>query len=66
MLAEAMLNHLSEFDKDVRAHSAGSAPRGSIDPFALEILANARVDTTGHRSKSWDEFAVGTHPGCAS
>jgi arsenate reductase len=58
VLAEAMLNHLAaRLGKDVRAHSAGSAPRGRINPFALEVLAGAGVDTSGLRSKSWDEFS---------
>ena len=35
---------------------AGSAPSGRLNPFALEALANAGIDTTGYRSKSWDEF----------
>ena len=57
VLGEGMLNHLArKFGKDVRAYSAGSAPSGRINPFALEALQNAGVDTTGYRSKSWDEF----------
>ena len=58
VLAEAMLNHLAaRLAKDVRAHSAGSAPSGRVNPFALEVLAGAGVDTSGLRSKSWDEFS---------
>ena len=57
-----MLNHWARrLGKDVRAYSAGSAPRGRIDPGALEALGNAGVDTSGYRSKHWDEF---TAPGC--
>jgi len=57
VLAEGMLNHLSrKLGKDVRAHSAGSAPSGRLNPFALEALTNAGVDVSGYRSKSWDEF----------
>ncbi|MFG6467083.1 arsenate reductase ArsC [Roseateles sp. BYS87W] len=57
VLAEGMLNHWAQrLGLDVRAHSAGSAPSGRINPFALEALQNAGVDTTGVRSKSWDEF----------
>ena len=57
VLGEGMLNHLArKLGKDVRAYSAGSAPSGRINPFALEALQNAGVDTTGYRSKSWDEF----------
>lgn len=58
VLGEAMLNHWARrLGRDVRAHSAGSAPSGRINPFALEALHNAGVDTTGCRSKSWDEFS---------
>jgi arsenate reductase len=57
VLAEAMLNHLAaRLAKDVRAHSAGSAPSGRVNPFALEVLAGAGIDTSGLRSKRWDEF----------
>ena len=59
VLAEGMLNHLAaRLGKDVRAHSAGSAPVGRINPFAIEALNNAGVDTSGFRSKSWDEFSA--------
>jgi len=58
VLAECMLNHWArELGRDVRAHSAGSAPSGRINPFALEALQAAGVDTAGTRSKSWDEFS---------
>jgi arsenate reductase len=39
------------------AYSAGSHPQGKVNPFALELLEKNRIDTTGLRSKSWDEFA---------
>jgi arsenate reductase len=57
-LAEGMLNHLAgRLGRDLRAHSAGSAPSGRIHPFALAALRGAGVDTGGLRSKSWDEFS---------
>ncbi len=57
VLSEAMLNHWAKkLGKDVRAFSAGSAPSGRLNPYALEALANAGIDATGYRSKSWDEF----------
>lgn len=57
VLSEGMLNHLAaQLGRDVRAHSAGSAPSGRLNPFALEALNHAGIDTTGYRSKSWDEF----------
>lgn len=52
-----MLNHWAKkLGKNVRAYSAGSAPSGRLNPFALEALTNAGVDVSGYRSKSWDEF----------
>lgn len=63
VLAEGMLDHLAaKLGRDVRAFSAGSAPSGRINPFALEALANAGIDTSGFRSKSWDEFAAAGAP----
>ena len=58
VLAEGMLNHwATKLGRDVQAHSAGSAPSGRINPFAIEALNNAGIDTTACRSKSWDEFS---------
>ena len=58
VLAEGMLNHWAQrLGKDVVAHSAGSAPSGRINPFALEALRLAGVDASACRSKSWDEFS---------
>lgn len=59
VLAERMLNHLAQqLGKDVRAHSAGSAPSGRVNPLALQVLGNAGVDVSGAHSKSWDEFVA--------
>ncbi|QUP53843.1 arsenate reductase ArsC [Ralstonia syzygii] len=63
VLSEGMLNHWARMlGKDVRAYSAGSAPSGRLNPFALEALTNAGVDVTGYRSKSWDEFVADGAP----
>ncbi len=40
------------------AFSAGSQPRGAVNPFALKVLAGYGYPTDGMRSKSWDEFAA--------
>ena len=59
VLAEGMLNHwAARLGRPVRAHSAGSAPSGRLNPFALEVLSAAGVDVSGYRSKSWDEFTA--------
>ena len=63
VLSEGMLNHWArKLGLDVRAHSAGSAPSGRLNPFALEALQNAGVETAGYRSKSWDEFTADGAP----
>ncbi|HEY1059483.1 MAG TPA: arsenate reductase ArsC [Limnobacter sp.] len=63
VLGEAMLNHLAQaMGKDVRAYSAGSSPKGQVNPFALQVLNAAGISTEGVRSKSWDEFAQPTAP----
>jgi arsenate reductase len=63
VLSEGMLNHLARrLGKDVRAFSAGSAPSGRINPYALAALETAGVATTGYRSKSWDEFTDAAAP----
>jgi arsenate reductase len=39
------------------AFSAGSHPKGRINPFALKVLDAYGYPTEGFRSKGWDEFA---------
>ncbi len=59
VLGEGMLNlWAGRLGKAVRAYSAGSAPSGRVNPFAIECLAHAGVDTGGFRSKRWDEFTA--------
>lgn len=60
VLAEAFTNAAG--GGRFRAFSAGSAPTGRVNPFALELLAAQRVDASGLRSKSWSEFAVPDAP----
>lgn len=55
ILAEAILNRLGA--GRFQAHSAGSDPKGQVHPMALEMLRERGHDTSGLRSKSWDEFA---------
>ncbi|MBY0531390.1 MAG: arsenate reductase ArsC [Xanthobacteraceae bacterium] len=55
VLAEAIMNRIGA-GKFV-AYSAGSQPRGAINPNTLKLLNQLGYDTSGFRSKSWDEFA---------
>lgn len=45
-----------------RAFSAGSYPKGVINPFALKVLEAYDYPAAGYRSKSWDEFATPDAP----
>jgi len=55
VLAEGILQHLGK--GRFRGFSAGSQPKGTVNPFALEELRRAGLPAEGFRSKSWDEFA---------
>jgi protein-tyrosine-phosphatase len=55
VLAEAILNKIGA--GHFRAYSAGSQPRGTVHPYALDLLASLGHDIAGLRSKSWNEFA---------
>ena len=39
-----------------RAFSAGSRPRGVVNPFSLKVLKSFNYPTEGLRSKGWEEF----------
>lgn len=41
----------------INAYSAGSQPRGTVNPFALKVLDALGYPADGYRSKSWEEFA---------
>jgi arsenate reductase len=55
IMAEAILNR--EGGAKFRAFSAGSHPKGHIDPLVLNLLRKLNFPTDSLRSKSWDEFA---------
>ena len=40
------------------AFSAGSQPKGVVNPFAPKVLGAYGYPVEGYRSKSWDEFAT--------
>ena len=60
ILAEGLVNHLGR--GRFRAYSAGSQPKGVVNPIALQTLAAWSIPTDGFRSKSWDEFARADAP----
>ena len=55
ILAEALMNRPG--DGHFVAYSAGSHPKGEVNPYALHELEQWHLSTDGYRSKSWDEFA---------
>jgi len=55
ILAEAILNKIG--DGKFKAYSAGSFPKGEVNPHAIALLKRLGYSTDGLRSKSWDEFA---------
>ena len=60
ILAEVLVEHWGK--RRFFGHSAGSFPRGTVHPLALELLGRLHLRTTGLRSKSWDEFAADHAP----
>jgi len=55
IIAEAILNRAG--GGHFRAFSAGSHPKGQINPHALDLLRKFNYDVSTLRSKSWAEFA---------
>ena len=60
ILAEALLNHWGK--GRFRAFSAGSHPRGEVNPLSLDVLRAAGLPSQGYRSKSRSEFAAASSP----
>jgi arsenate reductase len=53
ILAEAILNRIGG---EFRAYSAGSTPKGQVHPQTVRLLESLGYDTSGLRSKSWNDF----------
>jgi arsenate reductase (thioredoxin) len=56
IMAEAILNKIGA--GKFRAYSAGSRPKGRVHGETLRLLQSLGYDTSGLRSKSWDEFTA--------
>ena len=55
IIGEAILQHYGS--GRFKAFSAGSQPSGEVNPLTLEMLETLGHETSGLRSKSWDEFS---------
>jgi arsenate reductase len=55
ILAEVLMEHWGQ--GRFKAFSAGSFPKGTMHPLAIELLQKLRLPAADLRSKSWDEFA---------
>ena len=60
VLAEAILNNIGA--GKFKAYSAGSQPKGVVNPNTLRLLLRLGYDTTGYWSKSWNVFAEPSAP----
>ncbi len=60
ILAEAILQRegMGRFN----GFSAGSQPKGTVHPYALDLLRQLNYPVKQLRSKGWDEFAVAGAP----
>jgi arsenate reductase len=54
IIAEAIMNR--EGRGRFRAYSAGSHPKGEVNPNTIRLLEGLHYKTDEFRSKSWDEF----------
>lgn len=55
ILAEVLINRWGA--GQFVGYSAGSFPKGEVNPLTLQFLQHVKLPIEGLRSKSWDEFA---------
>src|SRR6516164_5055341 len=60
IMAEAILNKIGQ--GKFRAYSAGSQPKGQVNPNTIQLLKSLGHETLHFRSKSWSEFATPGSP----
>ena len=60
ILAESILR--KDGHRHFRAFSAGSQPKGTVNPYAIKVLNSLEYPTDNLRSKSWEEFARADAP----
>jgi arsenate reductase len=60
IIGEVILNKVGA--GNFRAYSAGSQPKDQVNPNTIHLLQSLGYDTSGYRSKSWDEFAKAGEP----
>ena len=60
ILAESILS--KDGAGKFNAYSAGSQPKGVVNPFAIKVLTSLGYPTDGASSKSWDVFATPDAP----
>jgi protein-tyrosine-phosphatase len=60
IIGEAILNRAGQ--SKFKAFSAGSHPKGQVNPHTLDLLRKLNYDVSAMRSKSWTEFATADSP----
>ncbi len=60
IMAEVVLNSMGQ--GRFKAYSAGSHPKGTVNPLAVELLQKNRLPIEGLRSKGWEEFSQSGAP----
>jgi arsenate reductase (thioredoxin) len=60
IIAEAILSRFGA--GKFNSYSAGSHPKGAVNPHALHLLQRFNYKTEAFRSKNWDEFAQAGAP----
>jgi protein-tyrosine-phosphatase len=60
IIAEAIMNRAGA--GKFKAYSAGSDPKGQVNPHTIALLKSLNYKTDDFRSKNWDEFAQAGAP----